>query len=97
MPAGREDSFLIECGGDPAIGSTGTPHFKYPPYNGSRFFINKELVFIVLTFPVAVRGKCAKPSAGMPSGGRSPGTAAMTMTEDAKIEKYTAGSPAVHT
>ena len=60
MPAGREDSFLIECGGDPAIGSTGTPHFKYPTYNGSRFFINKELVFIVLTFPVAVRGKCAK-------------------------------------
>ena len=46
---------------------------------------------------LAVRGKCAKPSAGMPSGGRSPGTAAMTMTEDAKIEKYTAGSPAVHT
>ena len=25
------------------------------------------------------------------------GSAAMTMTEDAKIEKYTAGSPAVHT
>ena len=27
----------------------------------------------------------------MPSGGRSPGTAAMTMTEDAKTEENTAG------
>ena len=26
-------------------------------------------------------------------GGRNPGTAAMAMTEDAKTEKYTAGSP----
>lgn len=29
----------------------------------------------------------------MLSGGRITGTAAMTMTEDAKTEKYTAGSP----
>ena len=33
----------------------------------------------------------------MPSGGRSPVTAAMIMTEDAKTEKHTAGAPAVHT
>lgn len=32
-------------------------------------------------------------SAGMPSDGRSPGTSATIMTEDAKTEKYTAGSP----
>ena len=29
----------------------------------------------------------------MPSGGRSPDTAVMTMTEDAKTEENTAGSP----
>ena len=33
----------------------------------------------------------------MLSGGRSPGTAAMTMTEDAKTEENAAGAPAVHT
>ena len=29
----------------------------------------------------------------MPSGGRSPATAAMTTTEDAKTEEHTAGGP----
>lgn len=29
----------------------------------------------------------------MPSGGRSPATVAMTMTEDAKTEKHTVGEP----
>ena len=38
-----------------------------------------------------------RPSDGMLSGGRSPGTAAVTMTEDAKTEENTAGAPAVHT
>ena len=33
----------------------------------------------------------------MLSGGRSPGTGAMTMTEDAKTEENTAGGPAVNT
>ena len=32
-----------------------------------------------------------RPSAGMLSGGRITGTAAMIMTEDAKTEEYTAG------
>lgn len=34
-----------------------------------------------------------KPSAGMMHGGRNPGTAAMTTTEDAKTEENTAGGP----
>ncbi len=34
-----------------------------------------------------------KPSAGMPSGNRNHSSADMTMTEDAKTEENTAGSP----
>ena len=54
VPAGRENPFLIQGGGDFPIGHAGLTHLEYLPHNSGGFPVNDQPVSVLLALAVSV-------------------------------------------